>query len=483
MKQVRSYGTLCRKEVTMLARNGESSFGEVMFGKAMLGDLRRTRRLAQLTDKLCKHPGGTLPEKLKSPKDLKALYRLCNCDAVTHQALLDAVRPVVLAEAEQHDVVLILHDGTELDYSTHKSLAGKLGQVGRGLKQGYLCHNSLAVTAEGREVLGLVNQILHKRVRAAKHETLPQRRARASRESRLWLRGTESLPGDRRFVDVADQGSDTFEFLEHEVHSGRRFVLRAHHARKVTGGHELQDATTPLQEYARSLPTQGGRSVDVAAQPRYGRHPARLARKAELQISAGALLVHPPHAKSGQHGRDPLPMWIVRVWEPNPPKGAEAIEWQLLTNEPVDNLEDANRVIQWYQTRWVIEEYHKAIKTGCQIEAMQFTEPKRLEPMIAVLCTVAVTLLNLRAASQLPNAKTRAATTIIHQEYVDVLSVWRYAKVKKLTVHDFFYALARLGGHQNRRGDHRPGWLILWRGWTALQTMVEGAAIFQSRCG
>ncbi len=466
----------------MIAWNTERSFGDVMFGSAVLGDRRRTRRLVQLTDQLCKHPGGSLPEKLKSPKDLKALYRLCDCDAVTHQALMNAVRPAVLAAAQQHDVVLILHDSTELDYSTHKSLAGQLGQVGRGLKRGYLCHNSLAVTAEGREVLGLVNQILHHRVHVPKKETLPQRRARQSRESLLWLRGTEGLPGERRFVDVADQGSDTFEFLEHEVRSGRRFVLRAHHARKISAGHEPSTTTVPLQDYVRSLQAIGGRTIMVAAQPRRGRRPARPARLARLLISAGALQVHPPHAKHGMHGRDPLPMWVVRVWEPHPPKGAEAIEWFLLTNEPVDNLADALRVISWYQTRWVIEEFHKAIKTGCQVEALQFTDIARLEPMIAVLSTVATMLLNLRAASQLADAQTRPATTLIDEGYVAVLSVWRFDKVKKLTVHEFFYALARLGGHQNRRGDKRPGWLILWRGWSTLQAMVEGAET-NRKCG
>jgi hypothetical protein len=467
----------------MIARNSELSFGEVMFGQAALGDRRRTRRLVELTDLLCKHPSGTLPEKLRSPKDLKALYRLCDCDQVTHQALVGSVRQAVLAEAQQHDVVLLLHDDTELDYSTHKSLAGQLGQVGRGLKRGYLCHNTLAVTAEGREVVGLVNQILHHRVRAPKKETLPQRRERASRESRLWLRGTEGLPGERRFVDVADQGSDTFEFLEHEVHSGRRFVLRAHHARKASAGHESAPKTVPLQDYARSLPAIGGRSVPVAAQKRKGRRPARLARQAHLLISAGPLQVHPPHAKHGNHGRDPLPMWVVRVWEPQPPKGAAAIEWCLLTNEPVENLADADRVIQWYQTRWVIEEFHKALKTGCRVEGLQFTDVARLEPMIALLSTVATTLLNLRAASELPDAKTRPATTVVDREYVDVLSAWRYSQVRKLTIHEFFYALARLGGHQNRRGDKRPGWLILWRGWNTLQAMVEGAATIRRRCG
>jgi len=461
------------------------SFGEIMFGNAQLGDRRRTNRLVKLADQMCRHPGGSLPQKLHSPADLKALYRLCDCDDVTHQSLMDSVRPAVLTHsAEYDDTVLILHDATELDYTSHKSLTAQLGQIGNGRGRGLQCHNSLAVKADSREVIGLVNQILHRRVQAPKNETLPERRARQSRESRLWLRGVAPLPADWRLVDVADQGADTFEFLEHEVHSGRRFVIRSHHARKSSVGHEPSAASSNVHAYARSLPAIGGRSIEVAAQPRHGRRPARPAHLGRLLISATALLVHPPHAKHGDHGREPLPMWVVRVWEPHPPQGAEAIEWFLLTNEPVLTLADADRVISWYQTRWVIEEFHKAMKTGCQIEELQFTDATRLEPMIALLSTVATTLLNLRAACALPDAKTRPAHTLIDSAYVAVLSGWRYHAVKELTVHEFYYALARLGGHQNYPSSKRPGWIVLWRGWTMLQAMLDGAeAIKRKKCG
>lgn len=467
----------------MIADRRSQSFGEAMFGQAQLGDRRRTARLVRLTDQLCRHPGGTLPEKLHSPKDLKALYRLCACDAVTHEALIRSVRQAVLAECQQQDEILIIHDSTELDYSTHKSLAEQLGQVGRGLKRGYICHTSLAVKPEGREVIGLVNQRLHRRVRVKKKETLTQKRARQSRESRLWLHGTASLPAERRFIDVGDQGADTFEFLEHETHSGRRFVIRVHKPRKVSAGHAASTDKRPLRDLAATLPAIGERTIDVQAQPRYGRNPARPARCAQLRIGVAAVLVHPPHAKCGEHGNQPLPLWLVRVWEAPPPAEGKAIEWLLLTNEPVTTLADALRVIGWYQTRWVIEEFHKALKTGCRVEAMQFTDTARLEPMIALLSTIATTLLNLRAASQLPDAKTRPAESLVDRADVDLLSRWRYGRVKALTVHDFFFALARLGGHQNRRGDKRPGWLILWRGWTALQTMADGADLAQRKCG
>ena len=103
--------------------------------------------------------------------------------------------------------------------------------------------------------------------------------------------------------------------------------------------------------------------------------------------------------------------------------------------------------------------------------------------MIALLSVVAVTLLNLREASRRPDAKERPATSLVDARYVRVLSAWRYKKIRlELSIHDFFYALARLGGHQNRKSDHRPGWLVLWRGWMALQHMVDGAEALKS-CG
>jgi hypothetical protein len=465
----------------MIATPASQTFAETMFGQAQLGDRRRTKRLVALVDQICKHPGGSLPEKLRSPKDLKSLYRLCARDEVTHQALMNSMRHAVLDAAAQEDEVLVIHDGTELDFTTHYSLADQLGQVGRGLKKGYICHNSLVVKPQGREVIGLVNQHLHRRPRVDPKETLPQRRARQDRESRLWLKGTEGLPGEPRFIDVADRGADTFEFLEREVKSGRRFVIRSHQSRKVSGGHEPSKQTQPIRGFVRGLPAIGGRAVHVPAQPRYGRNPARKARYARLLISAAPVLVHPPHAKYGEHGNQPLPMWVVRIWEPHPPKGTKAIEWILFTNEPVHALADALRVIGWYEARWVIEEFHKAFKTGCGVEELQFTDTARLEPAIALLSAVATTLLNLRAAADLPNAKTRPATEVVDGDYVEVLSLWRHRTIKALTIYEFFRALARLGGHQNHPSSKRPGWIVLWRGWTALQTMVEGADLADLR--
>ena len=457
------------------------SLGQKIFGHAQLGDQRRTSRLVNTFDRMHRHPGGTLPDKMPSPADLRGFYRLCDCDDVTHQKIIAAARQYTLQQiAACTEPVLMIHDATELDYTSLDSLADDLGQIGTGRGRGYICQNVLAVAAETGEVLGLVDQILHHRDEVPEGETLAEHRDRDTRESLLWIHGTKHLPADTKLIDVADQGSDTFEFLEHEYKSGRRFVIRAYKKRKVYAGHNPVGPQHYLTDFAENLPELGRFTMDVQKQP--GRKPRK---DAEFIVRCGAVLVCPPHAKYGHHGDQPLPLYVVLVTEAKPPVGEKAVSWMLITNEPVQTYEHAWRVISWYEKRWIVEEYHKAKKTGCQIEDMQFTTTARLEPAIALLSVIAVTLLNLREAGRRPDAKTRRARSLLASDYVEVLSAWRYGKIRDdLTVHEFFFALGRLGGHQNRKRDRQPGWLVLWRGWTKLQAMLDGYdAAKRKRCG
>lgn len=478
----------------MRKKRATESFGETQFGNAELGDARRTKRLVKSTNILARHPGGTLPEKFKSPKDLKAFYRLCNCPKVTHEALLATHREVTLDRiAAQERPVLVLHDSTELDYTSHKSVKG-LGQIGNGNRKGYITHNSLAVDSENKEALGLCSQLLHHRVKVRKNETDAQRRKRKSRESRLWVQGTEALPGEWNLVDVCDQGADAFEFLSHETQSGRRFVVRSAHNRAILVGHQASDRKNYIRDYARTLPELGRWTLQVTSKEELKspkkkgkkRKVKRISREATMAVSSAAIQVKPPGIKSGNYAERPLSLWIVRVWEVSPPKGQERLEWFLLTNEPADSFEAAYQVVDWYECRWVIEEYHKCLKTGCHIESPQFSRQQSLRPAIAIISVTALTLLNLRDASRKPDAKTRPAAELISRDYIKVLSAWRHGRVRdEWSVYDFCYALARLGGHQNRKSDSLPGWIVLWRGWQELQAMMLGADVLNDlkKCG
>ncbi|UUO04994.1 IS4 family transposase [Blastopirellula sp. J2-11] len=464
-----------------VTQQANQSLGQAMFGQAELGDKRRTNRAVAAFDSLCRHPGGTLPEKLAIGAELKGLYRLCENDAVEHSALIAAMHEYTLARIEEHQgPVLVVHDATELDYSTLYSLTDDLGQIGRGNHRGYICQNVLAVDSESGEVLGLLDQILHCRDEVPENETLPEHRNRETRESLLWPRGAQHLPDDWRLIDVADQGASTFEFFEHEYRSGRRFVIRNGKSRKVYPGHEASGQKRLLRGYAKSLPELGRFTMDVQSQR--GKQARKARKQAEFILRGGPILLCAPHGKHGHHGNDRLSIYVTYVEEAAPPRKEKQVSWLLLTNEPVRTFDDAWRVAQWYERRWVIEEFHKAQKTGCGIEKLQFTNVHRLQPAIAMLSAVALTLLNFRTASRSPDAKTRPASEVIDPEYVEVLSRWRHGKYDaNWSVYEFFYALARLGGHQNRRNDKPPGWLILWRGWEKMQCMIDGYRV--AKCG
>src|SRR5439155_19073118 len=133
------------------------TFGQEHFGQAYLGDKRRTRCLIDLADRFARHPGGTLPQKLKDPLALRRCYDLMKVPAVTHQSVLTPHRQCTLGLVlAQTGVVLEVHDGSELNFSQLTSLRDQLGQVGNGSGKGYQCLNSLAVLPKEGRVLGLV---------------------------------------------------------------------------------------------------------------------------------------------------------------------------------------------------------------------------------------------------------------------------------------------------------------------------------------
>lgn len=450
-----------------------TQFGQEHFGQARLGDRRRTKRLVQLADRLARHPAGSVPEKLRCPAAYQALCRLVNTPEVTHAAVLQTHRDRTLTLMRQHQgPVLLIHDSTELDYTTKRSLTD-LGQIGNGGGRGYICHNSLAVAPDRGLVLGLAHQILHRRVQAPKGEKIAARRNRDTRESLLWGQATRAIgaaPDGALWVDICDRGGDTFEFLDSQHQRHRSYVVRSNYDRQIEVGPVDDPTRTRLHGYARGLPEQGRRSVAVPARD------GQPARTATVAVAWAAVRLLPPRQNRGQHRRGPLAVWVLRVWELEAPADVEPLEWLLVTNVAVETLEQAEQRITWYECRWTVEDFHKTQKTGCQIEAPQFTTTERLEPVIALLSVTAVLLLQLRSASRQADAAVRPATEVVPEAYVAVLFTWRHQERRRdWTVQEFFQALARLGGHQNRRHDGPPGWITLWRGWTKLQMMVEYA--------
>lgn len=454
------------------------NLGELHFGTCQLGDARRTARLVDLANRIARRPDGSLPHQLHDPAAYRACCRLANQAAVTHDAVL---RPHCQATLEalrrRTGPVLLLHDTTTLDYSGHE--VTYLGPIGNGGGKGYECHNSLAVDPDTGVLLGLVCQILHTRARPPKGEGVAARRHRADRESRLWVRAVQTIgpapQGGPLWVDVCDRGADTFEFLQYETTHGRSFVVRSTYNRALVSSAAEQPRL--LHDLLRSQGAMATWTVEVANNTK------QLARTATVQASWAAVQMRAPHVRKGEHSRQPLAVWALRVWEVNASaEVAEPLEWFLLTNVPVADAVAARERVQWYQRRPRVEEFHKGQKTGLHIEDLRFTTRGALEPMIALLSVLAVALVNLREAARDPQRSAHEASRYVDLLWVRVLSQWRYGEERVLTVTEFTMALARLGGHLNRKCDGLPGWVTIWRGLNMLHAMIE-YELSRARCG
>jgi Transposase DNA-binding len=448
------------------------SFGRDHFGGCQLGDARLTRRLVATADRMIKHPGGTLPQKLPDYSSLMGMYRLANNDKVTHEKLMKGHFAWTREQmARAGGVVLVIHDTTEADFSG-LDVEG-LGQIGHGKCRGFLVHNALAYDYEKREVIGLAGQILHIRRDVPPEETHRQRRENPQRESLLWKNGWECLgspcAGQLR-VNICDRGADTFEFMEAMSLGGDHYCIRSKSNRKLDQSRARGSSRVRLLDWARTLPALGHFTVRVEA------NGDQKGRETQVSVATSSLSLPAPRWVCGLHSRDDQQVWVIHVKENHAPQGCTPLEWVLLTNVPTEGFEQACVRIGWYAKRPVVEEYHKVMKTGCGVEEQQFTTLKALQVTLGLLSVVAVQLLRLRDLAREENGADRLASEAFDADYVELLSQWRFKQRRAdLSLKEFCMALAKLGGHLNRKHDKSPGWMVLWRGWTKLQLFMEGA--------
>src|SRR5436190_1958917 len=322
--------------------------------------------------------------------------------------------------------------------------ARRTGRVGDDRGTGFLAHSCLAVLPSGA-TLGLAHQTIW--ARPPKGVT-PQ-----TRESAVWAETVETIgrpPDGTTFVSVGDRGADIFAHLESVRDAGWDAVVRAVRDRRlVQGGGSLTALRAARAMGASTILTKTGEVVVCVAW-----------RELELL----------PPRNSPRRGRTPIRVRGVRVWN-------DRLEWLLLTTRPVESLDQALEIVSWYTRRWIVEEFHKAWKTGCRAEERRLTQADRLVPLLGALAIVAVRLLTLRDAAR--HASTAPADAPAAALKVLAAKLHRPAECFE-TSRAFLRGVAQLGGFLARTSDGDPGWQTLWKGWSVLMTLVEGYELAQT---
>ncbi len=450
-----------------------NTWAEETFGTCDLGDQRRTTRLVNVAQRIVNHPSGSFPNQMGTFAELKAAYRLFDTDAVTFKAIATPHWEQTRRRATGR--TLVICDTTELDFGIRRNIKG-LGATGNGFGRGFLLHNALMVDADSGTILGVAGQTIHYRStkKRRKKETSAQKLKR-KRESEVWGRVIDDVgkPADGvDYVFVCDRGADNFEVFCHLQQQRGGWVIRAKAKNRKLLTAEGESVT--LGKFLPRLESLGTYELELRARPK------QPARKAKIEVLTGSVWIPVPcHKSPWVKSLDPEPIATNVVWvrEVNAPEGVEAIEWILYTSLPVETFEDVWIVVEDYESRWLVEEYHKALKSGCRVTARQLKEADRLEAAVALLSVVAVRLVQLKSlANREPD---RPARSVVPLLWLQMLKAARkqLRDVHDLTVKQFYRELAKLGGFLGRKSDGSPGWITIWRGWEKLNTLVRGAEL------
>lgn len=433
---------------------------------AELGDARRTRRLGKIVDRVQAHPSSSFPALATDPSELEAVYRFLSNEHVKPDAVLEPHVQASLSRALTEPDVLIVHDTTYFKFGGDREGLGRVHVN----DQGFWGHFALAVTPD-RRALGVVGWkygTRHGPPRWKGNRRIRELSEDEESEHQRWPQLVDEVAdrlGARLAVHIADREADWFELLEHLVTTEQRFVIRLTHDRLVEDGHvsDLWDTAHTVAEREVRL---SGRAEGDSARKRK-RHAARKPRVARLQIRGASAQLRSSSSPAQ------LALHFVRVLEQDPPAGCAPVVWNLVTTESVDTEADLLRVVDAYRARWVIEEFFKAIKTGCAFEKRQLGSYRALLNTLAVLTPVAWSLLRLRDTSRrFPHAPGAPLLT------PKLLTILRQLARKPLgnepTAHEVIYAIAALGGHLKRNGD--PGWITLGRG---LERLLDAAEVLR----
>lgn len=446
------------------------------FGTCELRDKRRTERIVKVAAQIADNPSASFPDQMKTWSDLKAAYNLFDCQDATFEAI--AGPHWKLTKQRSTGCYLVISDTTEIDIGRHRDVPG-LGPTGNGGGWGFLLHNALMVNADSGEIIGVAGQTIH--YRTEKEKTKSKKKGKSdpkrSRESEVWGKVIDQVgppPEDVQWIHVLDRGGDNFEVYCHIRAQHSDWVVRgAKLTRHVFAGRD--EKRMKLSEYLPQLGLLGSYELSLRARP------GQPARTAKLEVRVGSIKMPVPHHKSPwirQLNPQPIAMNVVHVVEVDPPDDMTPICWILLTSLPVKTFKQAWTVIEYYERRWLVEEYHKALKSGCRVTKRQLKTPERLEAMVAVMSVVAVRLLRLKSLAR--TSPDTPARQVVPPVWLQMLKHARKGldRVHDLTVGQFYRQVAMLGGFLGRKGDGNPGWITIWRGWEKLSDLVRGAALF-----
>jgi hypothetical protein len=404
-----------------------------------------------------------------------AVHRFLDSPEVTVEEMLATFGARTAAACAGRRIVAV-QDTTEINFRGRDCGRRGLGRGGDNVGLGFFIHPLIAVDVEDEAVLGVLGAEIWSRPPEQDGTARRQRRQRAleEKESHRWLAGAAAAARQaqaaRQVIVVGDRESDIYAvFARRPV--GVDLLVRAAQNRAVAPGGLLFDA-------AASWPVATQYDLAVPA-----RGPGDAGRTARIAVRAGTIRLKRP--RNGFAATDPqeVTLTLVEAREADPPAGAPAIHWRLLTTLPAEHAAQAREVVRLYRLRWRIEQTFRALKTdGLGLPDAQLRDAERLFKLAAIGLGAAVRTIQLVDAR---HGGRRPAGDVADPDLIEAAAAigptLEGATARQKNPHPsgslawLAWIVARLGGWT---GYYKPpGPKVMRRGWDRLAAMADGYLI------
>lgn len=441
--------------------------------ESVFGDMRLDKRLEQLTEQMSSIFVANLPQTLTEWASLKAGYRFMNNDKVSHSGIIETEQQATRQriEADKGSILLAVQDTTSFNFSGRPALEG-LGVLEDNRTPGFFAHSTLAVSEDGVPLGVLGQQVWSRPQNPDRDKEAHKQKPITEKESFKWLQSVRQLPDtSKRVVTICDREADIYELFQEAANRNLDYIVRASRNRR------LEDAPL-LRHHLGEISVADTYTIKVRRQVNQSE------RMANVELRYTTLTLLPPKRLESAVAMElhPLTVQVVEVKEVDPPADVkEPIHWILLTTLPVDNLDDAYRIVRYYTYRWLVERFHFVLKSGgCDFETSQLRTVEALHRLLAICSRVAWYLLWLTyEARQHP---TKPCTGVLTKAEWQALTAFTNKSSTPAqsppTLQQAVRAIAQLGGFIGRKSDGDPGVKTLWRGWQRFQDIVATWSLF-----
>ena len=434
-----------------------------------------TKRLIKLATQRESMPNASIAQSCQNLAGTRGAYRFYDNKEIKMEQILDPHSQATLQRLQEQEVVLAVQDTTQVNLTDHPHTEG-LGYLNDLEHNGYFLHSTLMVTPQ-RTPLGLIQQQVWVRdpadfgKRHLRHE-----RETKEKESQKWLTSVQEVAKLQKelpntlLVSVGDSEADVFALFAEASQLEQAFLVRACRDRLILNAEERH-----LWKQVAEQPAAGLLEVAI---PRQADRPMRTA-KVTIRFIQVDLKV--PQYKAEHTAMSELTAWAIWAYEETPPTDSKPIEWKLLTNLPTRDFDQACTRVQWYSCRWVVEMFHRVLKSGCRIEERQFDDLDNIQRFLAVDSVVAWRVLYLTLLSR--EVPQMSCSTLLEAYEWQALYCFVH-KTKKFPSHPLTLAevvrlVAILGGF-TASSKHQPGTMVLWQGLARLSDISQAWLVFHS---